>query len=162
VAGDPPFAGLITSIDAGRRRANREATPFDVAASVPVSFGDSVAACADRIRGYVALYVGGMGSREHNFYNALARRMGFDAEAERIQELFLARQHRAAMAAVPVDLIDSTSLLGSPGRITDRLKTFAEAGVTTLNVSLFDTELGQRVETLRRVSEALRAAGLAD
>jgi alkanesulfonate monooxygenase SsuD/methylene tetrahydromethanopterin reductase-like flavin-dependent oxidoreductase (luciferase family) len=103
-----------------------------------------------------------MGSREQNFYNALARRMGFDDAAQEIQDLFLAREHRAAMAAVPLEFIDQTSLLGPVERVTERLHAFAEAGVTTLNVSLFEPDTERSVDTLRSVAAALEASGLAD
>jgi F420-dependent oxidoreductase-like protein len=152
----------VDAIGAGRRAAGRAATPFDVAASVPVALGDDVAACAEPIRGYAALYLGGMGSREHNFYNAQARRMGYRQAARDVQDLFLARQHRAAAAAVPLDFIDRTSLLGPPGRIVDRLHAFASAGVTTLSVSLFDPDSDRAIRTLRSVADALESAGLAD
>jgi F420-dependent oxidoreductase-like protein len=159
----PDFGSeLLASVRAGQDRAGRGDAGFDVAATVPVSIGDDVSACAEPLRGYVALYVGGMGSREQNFYNALARRMGFDAAAQRIQDLYLAREHRAAMAAVPLDLIDQTSLLGPPERIRDRLQAFADAGVTTVNVSLLERDTGAAVDTLRSVAAALEAAGLAD
>jgi hypothetical protein len=129
---------------------------------VPVSLGPDLEACAEPIRGYAALYVGGMGSREQNFYNALARRMGFEQEAQQVQDLFLAREHRAAAAAVPLDFIDQTSLLGPPERMQERLHAFASAGVTTLNVSLFEKDPARAVSTLRRVAAALEASGLAD
>jgi F420-dependent oxidoreductase-like protein len=153
---------LLASIHNGQRRADREGAAFDVAATVPVSLGDDIEACAEPIRGYAALYIGGMGSREQNFYNALARRMGYEQAAEEIQELFLARKHRAAMAAVPFQLIDRTSLLGPPGRVIERLQAFAAAGVTTLNVSLFESDSAKAVATLRSVADALEASGIAD
>jgi alkanesulfonate monooxygenase SsuD/methylene tetrahydromethanopterin reductase-like flavin-dependent oxidoreductase (luciferase family) len=180
----PDFAGdLLASIATGRARrltgdssasstwaegstsqTNREGEGggeggFDVAASVPVSIGDDLERCAEPIRGYAALYIGGMGSREANFYNALARRMGYEESADRIQDLYLARDYREAMAAVPFEFIDRTSLLGPPGRLVERLQAFADAGVTTLNVSLFAPDPDQRIATLRRVSEALEASG---
>jgi alkanesulfonate monooxygenase SsuD/methylene tetrahydromethanopterin reductase-like flavin-dependent oxidoreductase (luciferase family) len=127
-----------------------------------VSIGDDLAACAEPIRGYAALYVGGMGSREQNFYNALARRMGFEAEAAEVQDLYLDRRHREAMAAVPLDFIDQTSLIGPPARIQDRLHAFADAGVTTVNVTSLATDVEGRVRDLRQVAAALDAAGLAD
>ncbi len=118
-------------------------------------------ACADPLRPYAALYVGGMGSRERNFYNALARRMGFEQAAAQVQDLYLARRHRDAAAAVPQEFIDSTSLLGPPERIRDRLQAYAAAGVTTLTVSPAEPTLEARVSTLRTVVEAVEAAGLA-
>ncbi|HSS68649.1 MAG TPA: LLM class F420-dependent oxidoreductase [Nocardioidaceae bacterium] len=150
----------LGQIEIGRQRAGREGEPFDVAASVPVVVGDDVAECADRLRAYAALYIGGMGSREQNFYNQLACRMGFEADARRVQDLYLDRQHREAMAAVPFDFIDQTSLIGPPARIADRLQAFAEAGVTTLTVLPFDETLDLRISTVRAVSEALEASGL--
>jgi F420-dependent oxidoreductase-like protein len=159
----PEFAGeLLQSVRAGQQRAGRADAAFDVSASVPVCLGDDLESSADPIRGYAALYIGGMGSREQNFYNALARRMGFEEAAVRIQELYLARGYRAAMEAVPVELIDQTSLLGPPDRLVERLRDFADAGVTTLNVSLFEPNPDKRIEVLRRVSDSLEASGRAD
>jgi F420-dependent oxidoreductase-like protein len=150
----------LGQIEIGRQRAGREDEPFDVAATVPVVVGDDVAECADRLRAYTALYIGGMGSREQNFYNQLACRMGFEADARRVQDLYLDRQHREAMAAVPFDFIDQTSLIGPPARIADRLEAFAESGVTTLTVLPFDETLDLRISTVRAASEALEASGL--
>lgn len=155
-------AESLASVHAGRERGALAGRPFDVAATVPVVVGPDVAACADPVRPYAALYIGGMGSREQNFYNRLARRMGFEAEAEVIQDLYLDRRQRDAMAAVPLDLIDQTSLLGPPERIRERLHAFADAGVTTLTVTPFDRDLDGRLATLRHVADALDAAGLAD
>ncbi len=152
----------MASINAGREKAGRSDLPFDVAATVPVSIGPDLEACADPIRGYAALYVGGMGSRKQNFYNQLASRMGFEEDAARVQNLFLDRKHREAMAAVPLEFIDQTSLIGPQERIVERLQAFAEAGVTTLTVTSFESDLSIRMQTLRKVSDALAAAGLAD
>jgi F420-dependent oxidoreductase-like protein len=155
-------AESLASVAVGRRRGGRLEQPFDVAATVPVCIGDDVEACADAIRGYAALYIGGMGSRDQNFYNALACRMGFEADAKRVQDLFLDRRHREAAAAVPYDFIDQTSLIGPRARVADRLKEFADAGVTTLNVSPFGVDAEIRTRTLKQVSAALEVAGLAD
>ena len=136
-------------------------TGFDVAPSVPVALGDDIAACADAIRPYAALYIGGMGSRRQNFYNALARRMGFEEAAQRIQDLYLDRRPREAAAAVPVEFIDATGLVGPLDRIRDRLAAFADAGVTTLSISPTAPDLDARVRLLRSLAEALEAAGAA-
>jgi F420-dependent oxidoreductase-like protein len=149
----------LNQVAAGRALAERDGEPFDVAATVPVVIGDDVEACADRVRAYAALYIGGMGSREQNFYNQLACRMGFEDAAGRVQELYLARQHREAMAAVPFEFIDQTSLIGPPARIAERMQAFADAGVTTLTVQPFDDDVDLRVATLRAASQALEASG---
>lgn len=134
---------------------------FDVVPTVPVVIDDDIERAAAPVRGYAALYVGGMGSREQNFYNALACRMGFDAEAEQVQRLFLDRRHREAAAAVPLDFIDRTSLIGPRERIRDRLHAYAEAGVTTLSVAVFDGDLAQRLHTIRTMAQVLDESGLA-
>ncbi len=159
----PEYAGeALAHVNAGRVRGRRLDRPFDVAATVPVSIDADVATAAEPIRGYAALYLGGMGSREQNFYNQLAARMGFEAEARRVQELFLDKRNREAMAAVPLDFIDQTSLIGPYSRIVERMHAFATAGVTTLNVSCPQPTLDSRVATLRRVAEALDDSGLGD
>jgi F420-dependent oxidoreductase-like protein len=156
-------AELLGSIRAGRDRAADpdSAGGFDVVTSTPVVLGADPQTCADPVRGYAALYLGGMGSKEQNFYNALARRMGYEAAAEQVQELFLAREYRAAAAPVPWEFIDRTSLLGPKERIAERMQAFAAAGVTTLSVSPggSDTDAAQ---TLRTLAQALDASGVGE
>ncbi len=101
-------------IRAGQEKAGRTEQAFDVVPTVPVVVGDDVQACAEPVRHYAALYVGGMGSREQNFYNQLASRMGYEDAAREVQDLYLARAHRDAAAAVPFEFIDRTSLIGPP------------------------------------------------
>ena len=111
-----------------------------------------------RVRGYAALYLGGMGSKQENFYNRLACRMGFAAEAAEVQEKYLAGDRAGAMAAVPPEFLDATSLLGPKERIAEKMTEFAEAGVTTLSVSPYTPEPAQ---ALRTAVEALELAGVA-
>jgi F420-dependent oxidoreductase-like protein len=160
----PEHAELsLGPIRAGRERAGKGSLAgFDVVPTVPVLFGGDLDEAALPIRAYAALYVGGMGSREQNFYNALARRMGFDAEAEQVQNLYLDKQYLEAAMAIPRDFIDHTSLIGPFERVRDRLQAYADAGVTTLTISPFAHDLDARVETLRKTAEAVEAAGLAE
>jgi alkanesulfonate monooxygenase SsuD/methylene tetrahydromethanopterin reductase-like flavin-dependent oxidoreductase (luciferase family) len=133
---------------------------FDVVPSVPVVVGDDPVACAELVRWYTALYLGGMGSREQNFYHRQASRMGFGDAAREVQDLYLAGRHRDAAAAVPYAFIDRTSLLGPAERIADRMRAYADSGVTTLSVSLFVADADTGVATLRTVVEAASRAGL--
>ena len=107
---------------------------FEVAATVNVLVGDDVQALRDALKPQLALYVGGMGSKGRNFYNSLVRRYGFEADAERIQELYLGGHHRDAIAAVPDELVDAVALVGPKERIRDRLAAWRETPVTTLIV----------------------------
>jgi F420-dependent oxidoreductase-like protein len=105
---------------------------FEIAATVSVLVGDDVPALHDALRPHVALYVGGMGAKGRNFYNALVRRYGWEEEAERIQELYLGGKQREAIAAVPDELVDAVSLVGPKERIAERLEAWRETPVTTL------------------------------
>jgi alkanesulfonate monooxygenase SsuD/methylene tetrahydromethanopterin reductase-like flavin-dependent oxidoreductase (luciferase family) len=89
-----------------------------------------------------------MGSRKANFYNTLARRYGYEAEAERIQELYLSGHPRDAAAAVPDALVDEIALVGERERIADRLDAWRESGVTTLLVQTRDATALQTMAEL--------------
>jgi F420-dependent oxidoreductase-like protein len=154
-------ADFLDPVRAGRAKAGRSMDGFDVAPTVPLSVGPDPERCADPVRDYAALYVGGMGSREKNFYNNIARRMGFEAEAAEVQNLYLDRKHREAAAAVPYEFVDRTSLLGPPERIADRLVELAEAGVTTVSATPYGETVERRVEALRALVGAVERAGLA-
>ncbi|MDA8435509.1 MAG: LLM class F420-dependent oxidoreductase [Actinomycetales bacterium] len=159
----PESAGEhLAAIAAGRAKVGRTLEGFDVVPTVPVVVGDDVAACADAVRAYSALYIGGMGSREKNFYNQLAVRMGYDAEAAEVQEKYLARDYEGAAAAVPFEFIDRTSLIGPRERIQERLHAYAAAGVTTLTVATYAGTLEERLATLRTMADVLAASGLGD
>ncbi len=151
----PEYAGeLLGHVRAGREAAGRPMDSFDVVPTVPVVVGEDPVACAELVRWYAALYVGGMGSREQNFYHQLATRMGYGAAAREVQDLYLAKRQREAAAAVPFEFIDSTSLLGPVDRIADRMRAYAGAGVTTLSVSVFAGDAEDGIRTLRAVADA--------
>jgi len=152
----------LAAVAAGRARAGRTLEGFDIVPSVPVVVGDDVAACAELVRWYAALYVGGMGSREQNFYNQLAVRMGYADAAREVQDLYLAKRHREAAAAVPLEFIDRTSLLGPPERIAERMAAYAAAGVTTLSVTVFAGDRDGGIATLRAVADALDRSGVGE
>jgi F420-dependent oxidoreductase-like protein len=122
---------------------------FDIAPAVPAFVADDVETARDALRGYYALYVGGMGARGANFYNDLAVSYGYKKEAKEIQDLFLDGKQRDAAAAVPVGLIDEMALVGPPDRIKDRLAAWKDSGATTLLISTRDNA------TLRAVAEAV-------
>jgi F420-dependent oxidoreductase-like protein len=150
----------LRRIEVGLARSGRSLEGFDVVPTVPLVVGEDWVSCADAVRGYAALYVGGMGSREQNFYNDMACRMGFAAEAAEVQDRYLARDYAGAMAALPVEFLDATSLLGPKERIADRMRALADVGVTTLTVSPMAGGAAERVAALRVAGEALDAAGV--
>jgi alkanesulfonate monooxygenase SsuD/methylene tetrahydromethanopterin reductase-like flavin-dependent oxidoreductase (luciferase family) len=105
------------------------------------------------MRPFIALYVGGMGSRKQNFYNQLVSRYGFETEAARIQDLYLEGKREEAMAAIPDSLIDAVSLCGPPARVRERLAVYRDAGVGTLGVTPVAFTAPERLEQLRLVAE---------
>lgn len=154
-------AESLDRLRAGRERAGAAGLEgFDVVPTVPVVIGEDLEECAAPVRAYTALYLGGMGSRSRNFYNRLAVRMGYGEAAARIQDLYLDRKPREAAAAVPLELVDRTALIGPVERVRDRLAAYAEAGVTTLSVAPMQGAVEQRAQTLRDVLSAAEAAGV--
>ncbi len=121
---------------------------FDVAPFVTCIVGDDVAKCRMPIKGMLALYIGGMGARGKNFYNDFAKRLGYEAEAAKIQDLYLEGKKAEAMAAVPDRLVDETALVGPKERIVERLAAWKASPVPTLLVGT-----GQP-EALRILAEA--------
>jgi F420-dependent oxidoreductase-like protein len=107
---------------------NKSLQNFDVAPLVNVVLGDDLTACRQAVKQYLALYIGGMGPRDHNFYHQYAGRMGYEAEARTIQDLYLSGEKVRAAAEVPDQLVDDVALVGPADRIRDRLNAWKEAG----------------------------------
>jgi F420-dependent oxidoreductase-like protein len=151
----PEKAAVITDpVAEGIAKAGNGKTlgDFDLAPYVRVALGDDLARCRDTIRPNFALYIGGMGARSRNFYNDLARRMGYAEAAAKIQDLYLAGRRKEAEAAVPDALVDETSLIGSKERIRDRLQTWRELARDHRVGSL--VLAGASIEAMRIVAEA--------
>lgn len=127
-------------------------TGFDTVASVQAAITDDLDSARARVAAYVALYIGGMGSREQNFYNDLAHRMGFGEAATRIQDLYLEGRARDAAAAVPVELVDEVSLIGPAERVAAGLRRFAEAGITTVAIQPIGLRPDERARTVRTMA----------
>ena len=100
-------------------------------------------------RAAAALYIGGMGARGKNFYNALVCRYGYEKEAKEIQELYLDGKKDEAAARVPADLMEAMTLCGPEGYIKDRIAAYREAGVTQLNISPVGTDPVGLIEKVR-------------
>jgi F420-dependent oxidoreductase-like protein len=152
---------LLDHLAVGRAKVGKTLEGFDIVPTVPLVIGDDVEQCAANVRNYAALYIGGMGSREHNFYNALATRMGYGDAAAEVQERYLAKDYAGAAAAVPLEFVDSTSLLGPVERIAERMADFAAAGVTNLAVTPFASSDEERMRALELAMQALQQSGAA-
>lgn len=124
------------ALDKGFSRpgARRTAEDFEVAASVPMLVNDDVELCADVIRPYLALYIGGMGAKKANFHKDVFARMGYEEVTDKVQELYLAGHKDDAIAAIPTALVEDVALIGPPAKIRDELAKWRESCVTTLLV----------------------------
>ena len=136
-----------------RAGAGKTLDDVEIAPQVQVYIGDDVDAARDLMRPFIALYVGGMGSREQNFYNQLVRRYGFEDAAQQIQDLYLEGRKDEAAAAIPGELIDAVSLCGPRELVRERLAAYREAGVGTLGVTPMAWTREDRITQLRHVAE---------
>jgi len=137
----------------GAALAGRSLDGFDIAPTVNVNITDDLASARDSMRPFIALYVGGMGSRDKNFYNQLVRRYGFEDAAAKVQDLYLDGKRDEAMAALPDELIDMVSLAGPREHVRERLAVFRDAGVGTLGVTPTAWTKDERLAQLRLVAE---------
>jgi F420-dependent oxidoreductase-like protein len=145
------------ALAAGKAKRAPELGDLQVITGVPVAIGEGLdeADLLDRVRPGLALYIGGMGARGKNFYNDLAVRYGFEAEAKEIQDLYLDGKKDEAAARVPDELVRATSLIGPESYVAERVSAFAEAGVTTLMLQPLDGSPEGRlrtVETMKRLA----------
>jgi F420-dependent oxidoreductase-like protein len=144
------------SLDAGAAKRDPDRGPLQVFApttAAVVDDADLAAMAKQMLKAPLALYIGGMGSKEQNFYNDLVRRYGYEDEATTIQDLYLARRRDEAVAAVPDALVDELAAVGPAAEVGERLAAFAASGVDVLMVNLLAMDQATRLQQL----EALRA-----
>lgn len=140
-------------LDSGAAKRSSDLGPLQVLAGGLVSITED-AAVAKSIRDFsrpmTALYVGGMGAKDKNFYNNVFRRYGYEEEAEKIQDLYLSGHKDEAAALVPEDFLEATSLVGSESHIKERIQAYKAAGVTNLTI----TPIGEKpLEIIEKVKE---------
>jgi F420-dependent oxidoreductase-like protein len=139
----------------GKARRDPALPPLDVIAAAPLAIGDDVTHLRELARPVFALYIGGMGARDKNFYYDLACRFGYSGEARQIQDAYLSGRKDEAAALVPAELVEKTSLIGPHGYVKERLAAYRESGVTTLNVTAVSPTHDHRVndiETIRALA----------
>jgi F420-dependent oxidoreductase-like protein len=144
-------------LEAGARIAGRSLGSLAIAPHVPVSIDDDRARARDALKPWVALYVGGMGSKSKNFYNDLVSRYGFADDARTLQELYLGGKQLEAIRRVPDALVDAISIAGPASYVRERLAVWASAGVTTLLASVHGKTQADRLRTLEMLATAASA-----
>ncbi len=146
-------------LDEGAARAGRTLDDgFDIAPTVNVFISEDIEKGRDVMRPFIALYVGGMGSRDKNFYNKLIQRYGFEDAAKKVQDLYLEGRRDEAMAALPDELIDLVSLNGPADKVRDRLRVYREAGVGTLGITPMAWTREERIDQLQKIAQLAEEA----
>jgi F420-dependent oxidoreductase-like protein len=118
----------------GKAKRSPDLAPLEVVAGGLCAIGDDVKGLLDLARPMLALYIGGMGARDKNFYYSLACEYGYEAEAKKIQDLYLGGNKRDAEAEVPLELLEMVNLVGPEGYVKERIAAFKESGVTNLQI----------------------------
>jgi F420-dependent oxidoreductase-like protein len=143
------FDVIRPHLDAGFEKAGgaKSLATFDVAPTVACIIGSDLDACRLPLKMSLALYIGGMGAKDKNFYNEYIRRIGFEGDALKIQTLFLEGKRDEAVAAVPDALVDALHLVGPPERIRERFAAWRGLPIGTLIVG------AQQIEAVRLLAE---------
>ena len=145
-----------TELAAGLAKRDPELGPLQISAGGMVAIDESLVGDArnrilDMARPNVALYVGGMGARDKNFYNSICRKYGYVEQAEQIQDLYLSGHKDEAAAAVPAEMLEKTNLVGPAGYVRERIAAYRAAGVTHLSVTPVGQDPVDTVERLRQL-----------
>ena len=141
-------------LDEGLAKRPADLGPLEIVAGGVVAIGEDVKSALDAIRPQFALYIGGMGARDRNFYNTVVCQLGWEKEALEIQELYLAGRKDEAAAKVPLDLLEATNLVGPEGHVRERIAAYREAGVTNLVVRPSTDPVGTTATMRRLVDES--------
>lgn len=151
----PEKAGSVwgDSLAKGKAKRDPDLGELQIYAGAALAIGEDVEHLLEGIKPMLALYIGGMGAKGKNFYNDLAKRYGYEREAERIQDLYLDGKKDEAAAAVPDELVRETSLIGPPSFVAERIAAFAEAGVTTINLTPLAGSTAEKVKLVEQVRE---------
>jgi F420-dependent oxidoreductase-like protein len=150
------FGAPRRAFAAAAQRFGRRGEDITVACSTAAVINDDQAAARDVYRPYLALLIGGMGTREHNFYRTLVSGYGFAKEAAAITDAYLGGRRQEAEAMVPAELIDGVALVGPRRRLAQRMEAFATAGIDILSIAPAGRSLEEKLAVVRAVAELNR------
>jgi F420-dependent oxidoreductase-like protein len=150
-------AELRALLEEGAARVGRSLEGFDIAPSVNIFVNEDLELARNVMRPVLALYIGGMGSRDQNFYNKLSQRYGFEAAAQEVQDLYLEGKKAEACAAIPDELIDMVSLCGPADVVRERMAVFRDAGVGSLLITPMAFSVEDRLAQVRAAAELAAA-----
>jgi F420-dependent oxidoreductase-like protein len=139
-------------LDAGLAKSGRARDDLEISPTLQVAIDGDLASARGIVKAGLLLYFGGMGSRKTNFYVDLAHRFGFGEVADEVQRLFLGGDREAAYEAIPDEVADATSLVGTEQEVAQRIERYREVGVSRLIVSPVQLDAGERTHTLDRLA----------
>lgn len=142
-----------TPLSAGRAKRSADLGELEVIPSVGCAVTDDAATMKGFAKFGLALYLGGMGSREKNFYNQLFQRYGYVDEAKTVQDLYLDRKREEAVAAISDGMVDEVSAIGDAAYVKDRFAAYDEAGASVINVSLIAFDQASRLTQLEELAK---------
>jgi F420-dependent oxidoreductase-like protein len=148
-------------LEAGLTRGGRAREDLEISPTLPVAIDGDLEAARGLVKASLLLYLGGMGSRKTNFYVDLTHRFGFGEVADEVQRLYLDGKREEAYAAIPDELADATSLVGSEADVAERVARYEAVGVDRLIVSPVHPDPGERAETLERLAALAGVAAAA-
>ena len=131
--------------------------PLEVFAGGAVAIGSGLEPLRNLSRPQIALYVGGMGARQKNFYNQIFTKSGYADEARLIQDLYLSGDKKAAEAAIPDEYLEENCLIGEEGFVRERLQALKESGVTALNVGFMGQTADERVKVCEKLKDLVES-----
>ncbi len=144
-------------IRAGAAKSGRTLADIDLQAGGAVAFSDDVDKLVARNRPGIAFTLGAMGSKEHNFYNAAFRRAGYEEEGIAVQRLWLEGKRKEAADLVPDEMVLAVNMLGTESMVRDRIRAYRNAGITTLRIHPDGRTLDERLQTLGRAVDLVKA-----
>jgi len=146
-------------LEAGEAKRDPSLGPLVVSPSVQVAIDGDTDTARTMVKMGLVLYLGGMGSKEKNFYVDLATRFGFGDAADEVRDLFLDGKKEEAFQALPDELVEATSLIGTEEEVAERVRAFADSGVDRLIATPVQPDHEQRVHTLTRLAALAGVSG---
>ena len=140
-------------LEAGFEKGGRSRSDLEVSPTLQIAIDGDLDAARAMVKAGLMLYLGGMGSRDTNFYVDLTHRFGYGEVADEVQRLYLDDKRDEAFAAIPDELVDATSLVGTEEQVRDRIGRYVEIGVDRLILSPIQPDPGQQRHTLERAAE---------
>jgi F420-dependent oxidoreductase-like protein len=150
-------AAHLDSLRRGAETAGRSLAEIDIQVGGTVAFGDDLNALVEPLKPAIAFTLGAMGSASTNFYNDAFKRGGWEAVAREVQQLWIAGKRSEAIAKVPQEMVLQANLLGDIEMVRNRIRAYKDAGVTTLRVAPEGSGLAEKLTTLGRVMDLVRA-----